>query len=177
MADRNTPRSAKTRRVKRAALAALVLPVVVGGFMLQSAVSENGQLFQEVLTRVAAFGVDAVPPDSLYSLAARGLLRRIGDPYAELYSPQELADFQRESLRNGYGGMGMLVERVRDTATVIRVYPGTPAAGAGVQVGDRIVRVDGDRVTGLSLDKVTARLLGPRDTKVQVTLVRHGTPG
>src|SRR3954471_16648102 len=159
MADRNTPRSAKTRRVKRAALAALVLPVVVGGFMLQSAVSENGQLFQEVLTRVAAFGVDSVPEDSLYALAARGLLRRIGDPYADLYSPQELAEFQRESLRNGYGGMGMLGELGRDTATVMRVSPGTPSAGAGVQVGDRIVEVDGQKVTALPLDRVTAKLL------------------
>ena len=159
---------------KRAALAALVLPAVVGGFMLQSAVSQNGRLFEEVLTRVANFGVDAVPPDSLYSLAARGLLRRIGDPYAELYSPEQLADFQRESLRNGYGGMGMLVELVRDTATVMKVYAGTPAAGAGVRVGDRIVEVDGQKVTGLPLDQVTSKLLGPAGTTVHVVMARHG---
>ncbi|HEV7590304.1 MAG TPA: S41 family peptidase [Longimicrobium sp.] len=177
MHERNEKRGgspARMRGFKRAAAAALVLPAVVGGFMLQSAVSENGRLFEEVLTRVASFGVDGVPPDSLYSLAARGLLRRIGDPYAELYSPQQLADFQRESLRNGYGGMGMLVELVRDTATVMKVYPGTPAAGAGVHVGDRIVEVDGQRVTRIPLDRVTARLLGPQGTTVHVTLVRHG---
>ena len=165
---------AQMRGVKRAAVAALVLPAVVGGFMLQSAISENGRLFEEVLTRVASFGVDSVPPDSLYALAARGLIRRIGDPYAELYTPQQLAEFQRESLRNGYGGMGMLVELVRDTATVMKVYDGTPAAGAGVHVGDRIVEVDGQRVTGVPLDRVTARLLGPEGTTVNVTLVRHG---
>src|SRR5215213_8863931 len=56
---------ARARKVKRAALAALVLPVVVGGFMLQSAISENGRLFEEVLTRVAAYGVEGVPQDSL----------------------------------------------------------------------------------------------------------------
>ena len=178
MHDRDTKRGGgsppRMRGMKRAAVAALVLPTVVGGFMLQSAVSEGGRLFEEVLTRVASFGVDAVPADSLYSLAARGLLRRIGDPYAELYSPQQLADFQRESLRNGYGGMGMLVELVRDTATVMKVYPGTPAAGAGVHVGDRIVEVDGQKVTGIALDRVTARLLGPEGTVVHATLVRHG---
>ncbi|HVG45092.1 MAG TPA: S41 family peptidase, partial [Longimicrobium sp.] len=176
MQERNDRRggSPRMRGFKRAAAAALVLPAVVGGFMLQSAVSENGRLFEEVLTRVASFGVDGVPPDSLYALAARGMLRRIGDPYAELYSPQQLADFQRESLRNGYGGMGMLVELVRDTATVMKVYPGTPAAGAGVHVGDRIVEVDGQKVTGIPLDRVTARLLGPQGTVVHATLVRHG---
>jgi len=167
-------RATRGRKVKRAALAALVLPVVVGGFMLQSAISENGRLFEEVLTRVAAYGVEGVPQDSLYGLAARGLLRRIGDPYADLYSPEELAQFQRENLRNGYGGMGMLVETVRDTATVMRVYANTPAAGAGVRIGDRIVEVDGQKVTGLPLDRVTAKLLGPQGTTVRATLVRHG---
>lgn len=179
MPERNTRRGGtqpRMRGMRRAAVAALVLPAVVGGFMLQSAVSENGRLFEEVLTRVASFGVDAVPTDSLYALAARGLIRRIGDPYAELYSPEQLADFQRESLRNGYGGMGMLVELVRDTATVMKVYPGTPAAGAGVQVGDRIVEVDGQKVTGLPLDRVTARLLGPQGTTIHVVMARHGAP-
>ncbi|HYH82470.1 MAG TPA: S41 family peptidase [Longimicrobium sp.] len=167
-------RPTRARKVKRAALAALVLPAVVGGFMLQSAISENGRLFEEVLTRVASHGVDGVSQDSLYALAARGLLRRIGDPYADLYSPGELAQFQRENLRNGYGGMGMLVESVRDTATVMRVYPNTPAAGAGVRIGDRIVEVDGQKVTGLPLDRVTAKLLGPQGTTVRATLVRRG---
>jgi len=166
-------RRARGPRLKRAALAALVLPVVVGGFMLQSAVSQDGRLFEEVLTRVAAYGVDGVGEDSLYALAARGLLRRIGDPYADLYSPEELAQFQRENLRNGYGGMGMLVETVRDTAVVMRVYPHTPAEQAGVRIGDRIVEVDGQKVTGLSLDRVTSRLLGPQGTTVHATLIRH----
>ena len=179
MPERNTRRGGtppRMRGVRRAAAAALVLPAVVGGFMLQSAVSGNGRLFEEVLTRVASYGVDAVPQDSLYALAARGLVRRIGDPYAELYSPEQLADFQRESLRNGYGGLGMLVELVRDTATVMKVYPGTPAAGAGVHVGDRIVEVDGQKVTGLPLDRVTAKLLGPQGTTLRAVLVRHGEP-
>ena len=179
MPERNTRRGdtpPRMRGIRRAAAAALVLPAVVGGFMLQSAVSGNGRLFEEVLTRVASYGVDAVPQDSLYALAARGLIRRIGDPYAELYSPEQLADFQRESLRNGYGGLGMLVELVRDTATVMKVYPGTPAAGTGVRVGDRIVEVDGQKVTGLPLDRVTAKLLGPQGTTIHAVLVRHGEP-
>ena len=156
------------------ALGAALLPALVGGFMLQGAISEGPRLFQEVFARVSAFGVEAVPEDSLYELAARGLLRRIGDPYAELFSPQQLAEFQRESLRNGYGGLGMLVELVRDTATVVRVYPQTPAEGAGVQVGDRIVEVDGRGVTGLPLDRVTDQLVGPQGTPVTVTFVRPG---
>ncbi|HEX2204860.1 MAG TPA: S41 family peptidase, partial [Longimicrobium sp.] len=160
--------------LKRSALAAVLLPALVGGFMLQGAGSQGPRLFQEVVDRVAAFGVDSVSDERLYELAARGLLKRIGDPYADLFSPQQLAEFQRENLRNGYGGMGMLVELVRDTAVVMRVYPQTPAEGAGVRVGDRIVEVDGRRVTGMSLDSVTSRLLGPQGSTVRVSLMRRG---
>ena len=159
---------------RRAVAAAVLLPALVGGFMLQSLTQGSPRVFQEVLARVAAFGVDSVSEDSLYAMAARGMLRRIGDPYADLFSPEQLAEFQRENLRNGYGGMGMLVEIVRDTATVVRVYDDTPAQGAGVKVGDRIVEVNGRKVVGLALDSVTSRLLGPEGTPVVVGFVRHG---
>ncbi|HEU0053396.1 MAG TPA: S41 family peptidase [Longimicrobium sp.] len=161
--------------LRRGMFAAVLLPALAGGFMLQSLAGGDGrQVFQEVLSRVSAFGVDSIGDDSLYAMAARGLIRRIGDPYAELFSPEQLAEFQRENLRNGYGGMGMLVELVRDTATVARVYPHTPAEDAGVRVGDRIVRVEGQGVTGIPLDQVTAKLLGPEGSTVRVTFVRHG---
>lgn len=160
--------------LKRSALAAVMLPALVGGFMLQSAGHQGPRLFQEVMDRVAAFGVDSVSDERLYELAARGMLKRIGDPYADLFSPQQLAEFQRENLRNGYGGMGMLVELVRDTAVVMRVYPQTPAEGAGVRVGDRILEVDGRGVTGMSLDSVTSRLLGPEGSTVRVAFARRG---
>jgi carboxyl-terminal processing protease len=172
------PKSAadgRRRAVRRTLAAALALPLVAGAFMLQSGAGDEGErMFYEVLSRVSTLGVDSVPEDRLYEMAARGLLESIGDPYAELFSPEQLADFQRESLRNGYGGLGMLVERVHDTTVVTRVYPHTPAAGAGVRMGDRIIAVNGERVIGFVLDSVTARLLGPAGTPVRVTFARPG---
>ncbi len=168
------PRRAARRTVLRSAVAAMVLPVLAGGFMLQRQGNDGERLFYEVFTRIAARGVDTVSEDSLYEKAARGLLHAIGDPYAELYTPKELAAFQREGLRNGYGGLGMLLERVRDTTVITRVYPGNPAERAGVRVGDRVIAVEGRRVIGLPLDSVTSRVLGPPGTPVRVTFVRPG---
>jgi carboxyl-terminal processing protease len=168
------PRRAARRTVLRSAVAAMVLPVLAGGFMLQRQANDGERLFYEVFTRIAARGVDTVSEDSLYEKAARGLLHGIGDPYAELYTPKQLAAFQREGLRNGYGGLGMLLERVRDTTVITRVYPGNPAERAGVRVGDRVIAVEGRRVIGLPLDSVTSRVLGPPGTPVRVTFVRPG---
>jgi carboxyl-terminal processing protease len=169
------PASRGAAPLRRSLAAAVLLPVVVGGFALHSWTGRDAErVFHEVVAHLAGHGLDSVPRDLLYEQAARGLLAEIGDPYAELFSPEQLAEFSRQTLRNSYAGIGMQISLVRDTATVIRVFGGSPAAAGGVRTGDRIVRAAGEAVTGIPLDQVTARLLGPPGTVVEVTFRRGG---
>ena len=155
--------------------AALLIPVLVGGFVQQTAKDRSGpQLFAQVLERVERFAVDSVSQDALYEKAARGLVEQIGDPYADLFSPAELAEFNREEIGNDYGGLGLLIEDQEGLATVTQVFPGTPAAEGGVLTGDRIVRVDTTDTRGKPLDAVSRLLLGPTGTAVTVTFARAG---
>jgi carboxyl-terminal processing protease len=166
----------RRRGMRRSVAGALVLPVVVGGFALQAWGGRDGeQMFHEVVSHLATAGLDSLSDAELYEKAARGLLVQIGDPYADLFSPEQLAEFSRMALRNSYTGVGMQITLVRDTATVTRVFEGSPAAQAGVQRGDRIVRVGGEGATGLPLDQVTNRLLGTPGTSVVVDYHRPGT--
>ena len=122
----------RRRGVRRSVAGALLLPVVVGGFALQAWGGRDGErLFHEVVSRVATRGLDSLSDAQLYEKAARGLLVQIGDPYADLFSPEQLAAFSREALRNSYTGVGMQITTVRDTATVTRVFTGSPAAAGG----------------------------------------------
>jgi len=132
------------------------------------------QVFESVLERVSADFVDSIGPGQLYEQAARGLVEQLNDPYAELYSPEELASFSRNTLRNDYGGLGMLIEDQRGNITVTKVFPGTPAERAGVQAGDRILNVNADAVTGWKLEQVTGKLLGPIGSNVEATFARAG---
>jgi carboxyl-terminal processing protease len=167
---------ARRRGLRRSVAGALVLPVVVGGFALQAYGGRDGErMFHEVVSRVATLGLDSLSDAQLYEKAARGLLVEIGDPYADLFSPEQLAQFSREALRNSYTGVGMQIGLVRDTAMVMRVFVGSPAAQAGVQAGDRVVRVGGEGVTGIPLEQVTQRLLGPPGTSVEVHYHRPRT--
>jgi carboxyl-terminal processing protease len=164
------------RTLRRSVAAALLLPALVGGFALQTWSGRDGErMFHEVISRIATQGLDSLSDAELYEKAARGLLVQIGDPYADLFSPEQLAEFSRQALRNSYAGVGMQITVVRDTALVTRVFTGSPAALAGVQRGDRIVRVGGEPVVGMPLDQVTQRLLGPIGTPVEVDYIRHGT--
>src|SRR5688572_22776095 len=165
----------KRSRIALMGMAVVVLPVVVGGFVLQRReATDAAGLFAQVFARVAADAVDSITPDAMYEKAARGLVRGLNDPYADLYSPQELSSFSRNSLGNSYGGVGMLIEDQQGTFTVAKVYPHTPAETGGVQLGDRIVSVNGVATKGLKLEGVSSRLTGTPGTNVRVTFARAG---
>ncbi|HET7025373.1 MAG TPA: S41 family peptidase [Gemmatimonadales bacterium] len=131
-------------------------------------------LVEQVMERIATQSIDTATTSNIYEKTARGLIDQMDDAYAELYSPEQLQAFQRETIGNHYAGLGMSVELEKDSILVGRVFQNTPAATAGLQSGDRIVKVDGVPVTGLGLDSTTSKIRGPAGTPVTVTVRRYG---
>ncbi len=165
------------KRKKLAVVAGFALvPLVLGALVLQGqAIAADGpRLFAQVLRYVQQYAVDSLTTPELYEKAARGLVKDLNDPYADLYSPEQLASFQRNTLGNNYGGIGMQIESQDGLITVTTVFPNTPGARGGVQAGDRIMVVDSVAVTGMRLDEVSRRLTGPAGTQVGVTFAREG---
>jgi carboxyl-terminal processing protease len=61
----------------------------------------------------------------LYEKAARGLVKELGDPYTELFTPKQMEEFSRNT--NGrYAGLGMQIVSVGGYVTVDKVFPNTP---------------------------------------------------
>jgi carboxyl-terminal processing protease len=153
----------------------ILIPGLAGGWALRGNLPESGpRLFAQVLQIVGAEGIEELTQDETYRRAARGLVDRLGDQYAELYSPEELARFSREQLGSSYGGMGMQIEDQQGVVTVTRVFPQTPAERGGVRAGDRVLQVDGVATRGLKLEEVSNRLLGPAGTTVDIVFARAG---
>lgn len=158
------------------ATTALLLPVALGGFLLgaNARVRASIDLFNQVFQLVSQTSLDSLPDEELYTRAARGLIRELEDPYADLMSPEERASFERNSIGNRYAGTGMTIRSHRGKVTAFRVFDGSPASQAGLKPGDRIVEVDGTSVVGWAADSVTTLLLGAPDTDVLVTVERAG---
>jgi carboxyl-terminal processing protease len=153
----------------------LLIPGLAGGWVLRGNLPESGpRLFAQVLQIVGAESIEELTQDETYRRAARGLVDQLGDQYAELYSPEELARFSREQLGSSYGGMGMQIEDQQGVVTVTRVFPGTPAERGGVRAGDRVLQVDGVATRGLKLEEVSNRLIGPAGTTVDIVFARSG---
>ena len=165
-------------RTRRAVVGVILvaLPLVAGGFVWQSRESRDGaMLFDQVLRRVAERFVDTVDATTLYEKAARGLITQLNDPYTTLYSPKEFAAFTQGT--NGrYAGVGMQIEDIKGVITVNRVFPNTPASGAGIAEGDRIIMIDSAATRGWIIDSVSSKLKGEPGTKVRVRFQRPGVP-
>lgn len=162
-----------SRRAVAVATVALV-PALAGGWMLQSrAATDGAQLLEQVMGLVAQRYVDTVGVGMLYEKAARGLVKELNDPYSELFTPKQIAEFSRQT--NGrYGGIGMEISKIGDWVTVQRVFPNTPAENAGVQEGDRILQIDTASTRGWQTTQVSNTLLGTPGTSVKVSFGRPG---
>ncbi|GFE16603.1 peptidase S41 [Streptomyces glebosus] len=103
---------------------------------------------------------DAVEDGKSGAQAAAEVVSRSGDRWSTIYSPGEYEDFQ-EQLGGGYVGVGLWV-RPADGGriAVSRVQPGSPAARAGIAVGDRLRAVDGRSTRHAPVTEVVARLRG-----------------
>jgi carboxyl-terminal processing protease len=123
----------------------------------------------KVLDPVAA---GAGEPRELFSKAMNAALRTL-DPYSRYLDPQARAN-ERESVTGGYGGLGLEVEASQGLVRVVSPMPGSPAARAGVQVGDLIVRVDDQPLQGVALADAIAKMRGAPGTPVALTIRRSG---
>ena len=163
-------------RRRSALLAAVLLPVVAGGFLYQNrATTDGARVLDQVLQLVSTRFVDTVSQGALYEKAARGLVKELNDPYSELFTPKELASFSQQT--NGkYAGIGMQIEEQQGAIAISRVFPHTPAEAAGVREGDRIAFVDTLSTRGWKTQQVSDYLIGVPGTKVTVKFQRPGVP-
>jgi carboxyl-terminal processing protease len=106
----------------------------------------------------------------------KGQAAGLEDPYTELFTPAEAADF-REELSGEYVGIGVVISpsKKADAIEIVRIFPGTPAEEAGLKPGDIIDSIDGSTARGLDLDQVSALVKGKAGTSVKLKIDRSGT--
>jgi len=106
--------------------------------------------------------------------AIQGMIDKL-DPHSS-YMPKETAEDFREKIRGNFEGIGITFAMIEGKITVIQVIDGGPSQKAGLRSRDKIVKIDGDDVVGISQDIVKNRLRGPAGSKVTVHVERPGEP-
>src|SRR6516162_4252381 len=127
-------------------------------------------LLQEAIKQVERNYVAPVTDHELTKDALRGMLTRL-DPHSD-YMDQDQYQQMTAVTRGQFGGIGVELTLEGKVPEVISPIDGTPAAEAGVEPGDRIVKIDGQPTTGMDVEEVVKRLRGPAGSRVTLTIAR-----
>lgn len=128
------------------------------------------QTFAEVFERIKRAYVEEVDDSTLLRNAMRGMLGEL-DPHSAYLDSE---DFQslRESTQGEFGGIGIEVGMQDGQLTVIAPLDGTPAAEAGLQPRDTILRIDDQPTDRLSLEEAVSLMRGEAGTEIELTILR-----
>lgn len=113
--------------------------------------------------------------ERIYEALFDGML--VGLDIFSRYAGADEADNNRAQ-RDGFGGIGIQFidgENLARGFPITQISPESPAASAGLAVGDKIVSVAGHRVKGKSIRQISALLRGPIGSQVRVGILRHKT--
>jgi carboxyl-terminal processing protease len=106
--------------------------------------------------------------------AVRGMMEAFKDPYSIFVEPPQ-TELQSQQLSGKFGGIGASIRRENDGRYALSPFPDRPAAQAGVQEGDVLIKVDDTSVTSeMRLDDITSLLRGEVGTQVKIEIERVG---
>jgi carboxyl-terminal processing protease len=104
----------------------------------------------------------------------QGLVASLGDPFSAYYDPVQYKRLQ-DNLQGQYSGVGIYLTFSAGYPVIAGTVPGSPAAKAGLQTGDQIVKVGDKDMKGTTADQATAAIQGPNGSQVTLTINRAGT--
>ncbi len=176
-------------RLANAKGVAWVLPLIVGllmgaflhAFILPDSyppsdiprdAATNFKLIAEAWNAIKQNYVDrpSVQPQKMTYGAISGLVDSLGDTGHSGFLSPEMVETERTIEAGQFTGIGAEIQMKNDRAVIVAPMDGSPAQKAGVRPGDIIVEVDGVKTTGLSLQEVVRKILGPAGRLVTLIL-------
>jgi carboxyl-terminal processing protease len=131
-------------------------------------------LLQDVARVVQRNYVEPVDGNELTKDALKGMLTRL-DPHSDYMDPDQYQQMTAVT-RGAFGGIGIELTLEGKVPEVISPIDGTPAANAGIEPGDRIVKIDGFATTGMDVETVVKRLRGAPGSRVTLEIARADRP-
>jgi len=104
----------------------------------------------------------------------QGLVASLNDPFSAYYDPVQYKRLQ-DSLQGQYSGIGIYLNFSAGYPVIAGTVPDSPAAKAGLQAGDQIMKVGDKDMKGSTAEEATAVIQGPNGTKVTLTIGRNAT--
>lgn len=132
------------------------------------------RIFVEAFDRVSTAYVEEIDDKTLLEYAIKGMLAGL-DPHSAYLDQKSFSNLQENTTGN-YGGLGLEVGMEDGFIKVIAPMDDTPAAKAGIESGDLIIRLDDKPVKGMSLSEAIDVMRGPPGSPIDLTILREVEP-
>ena len=129
------------------------------------------ELFEHALSIVRSDYVEEPEAQQLVYGALKGMLATL-DPYSQFLDPDAYNELKVDT-QGKFGGLGIEITIKDELLTIISPIDDTPAFKAGLQPGDRIVKIDGELTRGITLLEAVKKLRGKPHTSVTLTIFRE----
>lgn len=154
----------------------IVIGMVIGTMLSLRSGNNDGKYLNKVnalLSLIDEKYVDTVDQAKIVEDVIPQILGEL-DPHS-VYLPAKDVVAANEEIEGSFSGVGIQFNIQDDTARVVSVVANGPSEKAGVQAGDKIVRINGKSFVGKSLtnDMVLKTLRGKKGSTVKVTILRH----
>jgi carboxyl-terminal processing protease len=133
---------------------------------------EDLRVFTKAYEHIRSSYSKEIDDKTLLEHAIRGMLDQL-DPHSSYLDASSFDDLQVHTTGE-FGGLGIEVGSEDGFVKVIAPIDDTPAARAGIEAGDLIIKIDDTTLKGLSLNDAVERMRGPKGSKIVLTIVREG---
>lgn len=117
--------------------------------------------------------LEDIDEDALMNAIADGYMAGLNDDYAYYMDQDEYQNYQMDN-DGELIGIGITVSLDESGYILVNdVTPDSPAAVAGIQAGDLIVRIDDTDVLSVGYNEATAMVRGEEGTRVNITVRRN----
>ncbi|PCJ83721.1 MAG: peptidase S41 [Flavobacteriales bacterium] len=140
----------------------------------QTTLTDMARKLEKLIGYTDRYYVDSTDQHKLVESAIRSYLNEL-DPHSVYISKDELKEMN-EPLVGNFEGIGIQFNILHDTIMVVSPISGGPSEKLGVQPGDKIVEIEDEKMTGISVKNkdVIDRLRGKKGTQVTISIFRRG---
>ena len=152
-------------------LAGLALLVSVGFQSDFFEIAKQIDIYTTLFKELNMYYIDEVNPAKMSNKAISSMLESL-DPYTRYYDEQGVED-ARIAATGEYGGIGVVTRYKNNTLTIRELLKNSPAEKAGINPGDKILKINDIEVKDFDETGVVALLNGLPNTKVILQIERQ----
>jgi carboxyl-terminal processing protease len=128
--------------------------------------------FAEVFNQIRTGYVEEIDDSTLLEFAIEGMLVGL-DPHS-MYLTEDAYQGLQDATSGEFTGLGLEVGTENGYIKIIAPIDGSPAAEAGLQSGDIILKLDNVPVKGMSLNEAIDLMRGPKGSEIVLSIGRPG---